>query len=81
MYNKLKIGLSLQKLPMRGLGRPRSLVGGLQRNSDSYDVDRLIHQTSRSTASVKLQAVDYLKRKVCTCGASSLSTETRWDIR
>ncbi|ETI55994.1 hypothetical protein F443_01379, partial [Phytophthora nicotianae P1569] len=43
LLNKLKIGLALQKIPMRGLpGRRRDFQGGLTRDSDPYDVDRLI---------------------------------------
>ncbi|KUF88813.1 DmX protein 1 [Phytophthora nicotianae] len=43
LLEKLKIGLAMASVPMRGLpGRPRALVGALQRESDMYDVDRLI---------------------------------------
>ncbi|KAF4034778.1 hypothetical protein GN244_ATG13231 [Phytophthora infestans] len=43
LLGKIKIGLAMAAIPMRGLpGRPRAIVGALQRESDMYDVDRLI---------------------------------------
>ncbi|ETI48667.1 hypothetical protein F443_07325, partial [Phytophthora nicotianae P1569] len=43
LLGKIKIGLTMAAIPMRGLlGRPRALAGPLQRESDMYDVDRLI---------------------------------------
>ncbi|KAF1775913.1 hypothetical protein GQ600_13464 [Phytophthora cactorum] len=48
--DKLKIGLALQKIPMRGLpGRPRTLQGGLMRDPDPYDVDRLIQLFTKTS--------------------------------
>ncbi|ETK80144.1 hypothetical protein L915_14101 [Phytophthora nicotianae] len=50
LLNKLKIGLALQKIPMRGLpGQRRDLQGGLTRDSDPYDVDRLIQLFTKTT--------------------------------
>ncbi|KAF4046890.1 SWIM zinc finger domain-containing protein [Phytophthora infestans] len=43
LLEKIKIGLAMAAIPRRGLpGRPRAIVGALQRESDMYDVDRLI---------------------------------------